>query len=126
MITLTKENWESSNKKFDGIVFENAAETKVIDGYNCKRTFAKLKDGSSISVYYATDLIANNKQYNQAFENLPGFPMEYEFETDKLVIKYQLVKIDFSPLSSSKFDFPKSGYRIISYDENKSGNATNL
>ena len=119
MITLTKENWEARNKKFDGITFENAAETKVIEGYNCKRAFAKLKDGSSVSVYYTPDLISMNKEYNQAFKNLPGFPMEYEFETEKLIFKYHLSKIDFSPLPVSKFDFPKSGYRIMTYDENK-------
>src|SRR5665647_1257750 len=121
MITLTKENWEARNKKFDGITFENAAETKIIEGYNCKRAFAKLKDGSSISVYYTPDLIAMNKEYSQAFKNLPGFPMEYQFETQKRIFKYHISKIDFSPLSASKFDFPKSGYRIMTYDENKQG-----
>lgn len=126
MITLTKENWEARNKKFDGITFENAAETKVIEGYNCKRAFAKLKDGSSISVYYTPDLIAMNKEYSQAFKNLSGFPMEYEVETEKLIFKYSISKIDFSPVPASKFEFPKSGYRIMTYDENKSGKGEEL
>ncbi|MEO5891191.1 MAG: hypothetical protein ABIQ31_13100 [Ferruginibacter sp.] len=121
MITLTKENWQSTNKKFDGVNFVTTAETKVIEGYNCKRAVAKLSDGSSVSVYYTPDLVPMNKEYSQAFKNLPGFPMEYEFETDKRVIKYLLSKIDFSPLPTSKFDFPKSGYRVMTYDENKSG-----
>jgi len=121
MITLTKENWEARNKKFDGITFINTAETKVIDGYNCKRASAKLKDGSSISVYYTTDLVAMNKDYDQAFKSLPGFPMEYELETAKLIFRYHISKIDFSPLPATKFDFPKSGYRIMTYDENKNG-----
>lgn len=121
MITLTKENWESKNKKFEGISFEQATETKVIKGYNCKRAFAKLKDGSAISVYYTPDLIPINKDYSQLFKNLPGLPMEYELETKKLIFKYNLTQIDFSPLQASKFDFPKSGYRIMTYDENKGG-----
>ncbi|MBC7887163.1 MAG: hypothetical protein H7Z13_04690 [Ferruginibacter sp.] len=123
MITLTKENWEAMNKKFDGIVFTNAAETKIIEGYNCKRAFAQLKDGSSIAVYYTPDLIAMNKEYSQAFKNLPGFPMEYEFETEKIIFRYRISDIDFSPLPATKFDFPKSGYRIMTYDENKGGKA---
>lgn len=119
MITLTKENWEVKNKKFADVTFEFATETKVIDGYNCKRAFARLKDGSAISVYYTPELIAMNKEYNQLFKNLPGFPMEYELETEKLLFKYKLEKIDFSPLPASKFDFPKSGYRVLTYDDNK-------
>ncbi|MEP7109946.1 MAG: DUF4412 domain-containing protein [Ferruginibacter sp.] len=119
MITLTRENWEARNKRFDGVTFENVAETKVIEGYNCKRAKAKLKDGSSISVYYTADLIAMNKDYIQAFRNLPGFPMEYEFETDKLIFKYRVSNIDFSPVPASKFELPKSGYRVMTYDENK-------
>lgn len=126
MITLTKENWLASNKKYDGITYQNTPDTKVIEGYDCKRAVAKLNDGSTISVYYTTALTAINKEYNQAFKNLPGFPLEYEFETDKLIIKYQFSNIDFSPLTSSKFDFPKSGYRVMTYDENKTGKADNL
>ena len=121
MITLTKENWESRNKKYEGIVFENTNETKVIDGYNCKRAFAKLADGSSVSVYFTSDLTSINKDFIQVFKNLPGFPMEYEFETQKLIFKYRIAEIDFTPVSSSKFDFPKSGYRVMTYDENKKG-----
>ncbi|MEP7144076.1 MAG: DUF4412 domain-containing protein [Ferruginibacter sp.] len=119
MITLSKENWESLNKKFDGTTFQNTPDTKTIEGYNCKRAIAKLSDGSTISVYYAPDLIPMNKEYNQAFKNLPGFPMEYEFETAKRILKYHISKIDFSPLPVSKFDFPKSGYRVMSFDQNK-------
>lgn len=119
MITLTKEDWESRNGKFDGISFENSSDTKVIEGYACRHAKAKLKDGTSISVFYAPDLIAINKDYSQAFKNLPGFPMEYEFETAKLVFRYKVTDIDFNPLSVSKFDFPKSGYRLMTYAENK-------
>ncbi len=126
MITLTKENWLASNKKFDGIIYQNTAETKVIEGFDCKRAVAKLNDGSTISVYYTSALAPINKEYNQAFKNLPGFPLEYEFETEKLIIKYQFSSIDFGPLTSTKFDFPKSGYRVMTYDENKMGNSQSL
>jgi len=124
MITLTKDNWESRNKKYEGIVFENSSETKVIDGYNCKKAFAKLPDGSSVSVYFTPDLTSINKDFSQVFKNLPGFPMEYEFETPKLIFKYRIAEIDFTPVSTSKFDFPKSGYRVMTYDENKKGSSS--
>jgi hypothetical protein len=121
MITLTKENWETRNKKFEGITFIDGAETKIIEGYNCKYATAKLNDGSMLSVYYTPDLTVINKEFNQPFKNLSGFPMEYEIETKKLVFKYRLSELDFNPIPTSKFDYPKSGYRVMTYDENKKG-----
>lgn len=121
MITLNKNNWAVRNKKFGDIKFENTAETKVLQGYTCKQAVAKLEDGSTITVYYAPDLNLMNKDYNQAFKNLSGFPMEYEFETKKMKFKCTVSRIDLDPIASVKFDFPKSGYRVMTYDENKQG-----
>ena len=121
MILLTKENWDARSKKFEGIVFETANETKVIEGYNCKRAIAQLKDGASISVYYTPDLVAINKDYDRAFLNLPGFPLEYEIETAKLLFSYKLSSIDFNTVPSSKFEYPQTGYRVMTYEENIKG-----
>ncbi len=121
MITLTKENWEAKNKKYDGVTFIPGTETKTIAGYNCKKATAKLKDGSSVIVYYTPDLNVMNKEYDQTFKSLPGLPMQYEFETGKLKFQYTVSKLDLNPLSNAKFDFPKSGYRVMTYDENQQG-----
>jgi GLPGLI family protein len=61
MITLTKENWASHNKKFEGIAFTPTAETKKIAGYNCTKATAKLKDGSAMMVYYSSETNVNDK-----------------------------------------------------------------
>ena len=119
MITLTKENWINRNKKFEGIVFETSAETKTISGYNCSKATAKLKDGSIITVYYTPSVSINNKEYNLVFKNLPGLPVQYEFGMGKMKFTYLLASINWSPLPISKFDIPKSGFRVISYDENQ-------
>lgn len=123
MISLTKENWDTRNKKFDGLTFENTPEQKVIEGYKCRHAVAKLKDGSIISVFYTPDLVPANSDYNEAFKTLPGLPIEYDFETEKLTFKYHLSNIDFNTISLSKFEFPKSGYRVMTYDENKRNKA---
>ncbi|MEO6720952.1 MAG: hypothetical protein ABIN67_11305 [Ferruginibacter sp.] len=119
MITLNKDNWAERNKKFDGINFEKSSETKIIENYNCKKATAKLSDGSLLTVFYTPDLVLLNKDFNRAFENLPGFPVEYEYETDKMIFKYTLSQIDLNPVAAAKFDFPKSGYRVMTYNENK-------
>lgn len=119
MITLTKANWDEKNKKYNGLVFEKTSESKTIQGYNCQKAVGKLGDGSIITVYYATDLALMNKEYTMAFKNLPGLPMEYEFETETMRFKYSVADIDLNPISASKFEFPKSGYRVMTYEENK-------
>lgn len=121
MITLTKENWESKNKKYQDIVFTPGAETKIIAGHPCTKAKAVLKDGTSFFVYYANDLILINKDYDQTFKNLPGLAMQYEFQNGKTKFSYIVSKIDLSPVPVSKFDFPKTGYRVMTYDENKLG-----
>jgi GLPGLI family protein len=119
MITLTKNNWAEKNKKFDGLNFEKINGSKQVQGYDCKKAIAKLPDGSTLTVFYAPELNLVNKEYSQAFKTLPGFPMEYEFETGNTRFKYTVSQIDFNPLSATKFDFPKSGYRVMTYEDNQ-------
>lgn len=121
MITLTKENWAAINNKFEGVNFINSSEKKNIAGYNCTKATGKLPDGSSITVYYAPEVTISNKDYNKIFRNLPGLPVEYEFQNGKLKFKYLLASVNAGSVPVSKFDFPKAGYRIMSYDESKQG-----
>jgi len=119
MITLTKENWEQKNKAYNDIKFETTDETKTIAGYTCKKAVAKLPSGKSFVVYYAADLTISNKEYNTTFKNLPGVALQYEYESGTMQYKYTLSKIGFEPVPVSKFDFPKSGYRVMTYEENQ-------
>lgn len=121
MITLTRDNWISQNKKFEGIAFEITSERKSIVGYNCTKATAILKDGSVMTVYFAPDININNKDYNQAFKNLQGLPVQYEFKSGKMKFIYVLATIDLGPVPVAKFDFPKAGYRVMTYDENRQG-----
>lgn len=125
MLTLTKENWDEKNKKSKGIVFTDLAETKSILNYNCTKSVAKLKDGTAVTAYYSKELQVNNKDYDPTFANLDGLPLQYEFETDKLKFVYTLTKIDFGLLPVAKFDYPKLGYRVMTYNDNKSGKKDN-
>ena len=119
MITLTKENWLEKNRKFDDAVFTVSDEVKSIIGYNCKKATGKLKDGSTITVYFTTDIVPVNKDYNTIFKNLPGLAMEYELSAGKTQYVYTVSKISMDAIPASKFDVPKSGYRIMTYEENK-------
>ena len=119
MITLTKDDWSKKNSKYEGIVFEITNESQNIAGYNCKKAIAKLKDGSSFVVYYTPELEVSNKDYEYQFKTLPGLALQYEWQSGTTKFKYTLSKINFEPISASKFETPKSGYRIMNYAETK-------
>jgi GLPGLI family protein len=119
LIRMTAENWAEKNKRYEGITFTNTSETKVIAGYNCTKAEAKLSDGTTFTVFYTTDIIPENKDYDYQFKNLNGLPLEYELVQGKLTIKYTVSKINLNPVPASKFDLPKTGYREMTYEESK-------
>lgn len=120
LIKMTPENWTEKNKRYDGITFTNTGETKTIAGYKCVKAQAKLTDGTVFTVFYTTDIIPENREFeNMMFKNLNGLPLEWELSEGKLKIQYTLSKISMNPIPVSKFDIPKSGYREMTYDESK-------
>lgn len=119
MITLTKDDWDKKNSKYEGITFETTNETLNIAGYNCKKAIAKLKDGSSFVVYYTSEVEVADKDYDYQFKNLPGLALQYEWQSGRMRFKYTLSKINFDVVPVSKFDIPKSGYRVMTYAETK-------
>jgi len=119
MIPMTAADWESSNRKYNGIQFEITTETAVISGYNCKKAIAKLSNGTSFIVYYTTDVKVANNSYDAQFKSLPGLPVQYEMISGKIKFKFTLAKISFESVPSSKFETPTSGYRVMSYSETK-------
>ena len=119
MITLTRENWAEKNKAYNNIKFELSDETKTIAGYTCKKAIAKMPNGKSFIVYYSPDLSVTNKEYDATFKNLPGLAMQYESGSATYKYTLTLSKINFEPVAASKFDIPKSGYRVMTYEENQ-------
>ncbi|MEJ7737068.1 MAG: hypothetical protein WKF97_06545 [Chitinophagaceae bacterium] len=119
LIRMTTENWKDKNKRYEGITFTNSEETKTIAGYKCMQTLAKMKDGSTFSVYYTTEIVPDNMDYDYQFRNLNGLPLEYELKQNDLTIKYTVSKISLNPVPASKFDIPKSGYRELTYEESQ-------
>lgn len=119
MITLSRQNWEAKNRNNSEIVFVSSKETKDIAGYTCRKALATLKNGKTFTVYYAPDLVPSTRDYNPVFRNLAGVAMEYEVDNGRMKFKYKLAKVSLEQVPSSKFDIPKSGYRIQTYEENQ-------
>lgn len=125
MITMNKDDYEKKNRKYEGITFENTNETKVIAGYNTKKAIARLKDGTSFTVYYTPDLNVANKDYEYQFKTLPGLALQFERQSGDLKFTFTLSRINTDVVPASKFEAPKTGYRVMTYAEQqklKSGN----
>ncbi len=117
LIKLTRENWNDKNRKYEGISFEKTAETKNILGYPCEKMVAHLKDGSNFAIYFTREVRIENNDYEGLFRSLPGLPLEYESMAGDMRIRYTLSRISFDPVPVQKFEFPKSGFREMTYEE---------
>ena len=121
MIQMTPANWKQSNAKYEGITFTYVEEYKTIAGYNCQKAVGKLSDGSVFNVYFTKDLIPTNKDFQYLNKNLPGLALQYEATLGKMMVTYTVSSISFNPVPQTKFDLPKSGYRVMTYEESKGG-----
>jgi GLPGLI family protein len=124
MINMTPENWKASNRKYEGISFSYENEFKTIAGYNCQKAIGKLADSSTFTVYFTRDLVPVNKDFQYLNKNLPGLAMQYEATMGQLKVTYTVSSISFNLVPAAKFDLPKAGYRVMTYEESigNSGN----
>jgi GLPGLI family protein len=122
MIKMTPENWRESNRKYEDVTFTYYDEYKDIQGYRSQKALGKLPDGNTFTVYFTRDLVPTNKDFQYLNRNLPGLAMQYEATLGKMMVTYTVSAINFNPVPQTKFDLPRSGYRIMTYEESKGGN----
>lgn len=121
MITMTPADWKQYNKKYEGITFTYLNEFKMIAGYNCQKAIGKLTDSTTFTVFFTKDLAPMNKDFEYLNKNLPGLAMQYEAAMGSMMVTYTVSSINFNPVLQSKFDIPKSGYRVMTYKESVGG-----
>lgn len=119
LITLTKDNWKQKNQYYHNLNFNIASEGEKIGSYAVKKATAVLPNGKNFIVYFTPDIVIPNDQYNNAFDQLPGVPVQYEMESGNLIFKYELINVSTDPILSSKFELPKTGFRMMTYEENQ-------
>jgi len=115
MNRLSKEQWLTANKQYQGMTLNLVNETKIVLGYECKKALLTLKDGSVFSLYYATSIVPSVKEFEYQFKDIPGFVLEYQIKEsgDNTIVNYKAEKITLSPVLASRFDIPTSGYRLM-------------
>ena len=119
MITMTPENWKDANKKYRNIVFTFIDEYKEIAGYKCQKAMGKMDDSTVVNVFFTREIVADNRDFEFAYKTLPGLAMEYETNIRGLRVIYTVSKINFSIVPASKFELPKTGFRVMTYEESR-------
>lgn len=122
MINLTAADWADLNKKYEAVTFTyDPSATKTIQGYTAKKAIGKLADGTTFTVWYTSDITVDNKDFQYANRSLPGLALEYETNMGNLKVVYTVSKLSFAPVPQAKFELPKSGFRVMTYQESKGG-----
>ncbi|HVF81573.1 MAG TPA: hypothetical protein VM884_06550 [Flavisolibacter sp.] len=120
MITLTPADWMEVNKKYENVSFSyDTTATKTIQGFVAKKAVGSLADGTKFTVWYTPDITLDNKDFQYINRNLPGLALEYETIFSNLKVTYTASKISFATVPAIKFELPKSGFRVVTYQESK-------
>ncbi len=120
MINLNKEDWLNQNQLLRNLKFNYEKEQKSINGVMCKKANASLDNGESLIVYYDPSLKLNNNEYSIALPNIPGLPIQFQRGMSGMTFEYTLSNINYEMVATNTFDYPKSGYRILTYKEAQS------
>ena len=119
MINLLPSDWTEINKKYDSVSFSFENDYKTIAGYNCRKAIGKLKSGETFIVYYTTDLLPDNQEFQYSNKTLPGLALEYETNIGNKKAVFTAASVSFNPVPIAKFELPKSGFRVMSYEESR-------
>lgn len=122
MISYTPADWAEVNKKYENVtfVFDNSA-TKNIQGFVAKKAIGSMPDGTSFTVWYTPDITIDGKDFQYVNRNLPGLALEYETTLGNMKVTYTASKVSFAPVPAARFDLPKTGFRVMTYQESKGG-----
>jgi GLPGLI family protein len=119
MISMNANNWAEKNKLYENLNFSISDDIINIGEHKCRKATAQLQEGKIFTVYFNPEIVIANKKYNNAFAQLPGLPVQYELQSGNLNFKYVLSKISYDAISQSRFEAPKTGFRVMTYDENQ-------
>ena len=117
MITLTAANFAEKNKATKNLQFKVSDQQTKLAGFDCKKAIGESSSGKSLEVYYTPQVKLSNKQYDNALPQLDGLPVQYELQSGKLIFTYTLSNVSYDPVPASKFDVPKAGFRVLTFEE---------
>jgi hypothetical protein len=110
---FSEEEWKEIHNKFKGAIWKEENETKEMNGFLCKKASIILTDSTLISLFYTTQVQPLNKSFDPVFEMVPGLPVSYLLTEGEIEFEFRLANLQTLPVSSSLFEIPASGYKIL-------------
>lgn len=107
--------WADFNARYANLRFEPTGENKVVAGFGCIGAKAMMADGSEIIVFYANDLQPLARGYDYAFAGIEGLPLEFTVSNSGTILQYSATSVQQTIISATKFEKPKTGYKILEY-----------
>lgn len=116
MMKLSQDQWLEENKRYDGIQLVEMEDTLTLLSYNCKKARLVLTDGQTLDVFYVPNLVPSVRDYEFQFFIVPGLVLAYEsIDQQNRKVRFQASRINFSPVQSTRFDTPTTGYRMLDW-----------
>lgn len=97
-------------------------ETKVIEGYTCKKALITDEEGTVSTFWFTEEITAAKKGQSYLSEDVPGFPMQFEMNKSGMKMTMTVTKVEtkVSGNSSDLFSFSiPAGYKEMSLDQMK-------
>ena len=97
----------------------------AISGYTCKKAIVTIKDElikteSELIVYYSEEFSQKNlNKDNPIFHGIKGIMLEYEIDTQGILMKFTASSIEVKKISKKEFKIPKN-YEVTTEAELKS------
>ncbi|MEY3432143.1 MAG: hypothetical protein RL131_79 [Bacteroidota bacterium] len=113
LIPFDKLQWEARQDQMPKATYTFETEEKQILGYTCQKAIATLADGRKLEVFYTNQVVAENADIDIPFGKLPGLALEYRTLSGDTTVRYVAKELNFDPVPFQRFEWPKTGYRVL-------------
>jgi GLPGLI family protein len=95
-------------------------ETKVIEGYTCKKAIVTTEEGMVTVFWYTTEIDVAKKGQSYLNSDVPGFPMQFELNNQGMIMTMTVTKIEtkLDKKAESLFDMKiPAGYKEMTMEQ---------
>lgn len=107
---------EEELSKLPKLTFTPGTETKVINGFNCKKVVAKDKDGKTFDIWVTNDISLPKSAASRTYEGAGGVPIQYTTFQNGQASEITVKSVTEQKLPAGTFGIPKD-YDRITMDE---------
>lgn len=112
---LDSVQWREYNMPYWNVQYNVEKSGKIILGYHCHKASATAQDGSTITLYFTSDIYPTYPENAYQFKDIPGLILQYEsVSKDKTVFtSYAATSVNLMPVLYSYFAPSLKGFRIV-------------